>query len=34
MLTNKNHIEISEETIEKWQEIVDIMAEIINTPAG
>ena len=34
MLGNENHIEIPEDTIEKWQEIVDIMAEIINIPAG
>ena len=34
MLKNEVQIEIPKATLETWQEIVDILAEIIGIPAG
>jgi GAF domain-containing protein len=34
MLKNKMPIDIHKKTLEKWQQIVDVMAEIMDIPAG
>ena len=33
-MSKKHQIEISENSLENWQEIVDLMAEIVGIPAG